>query len=503
MRTPNAFLSLPPSLLLLLAAQLHAHGGARAEKDGLQTHTQTQPRTQPTAVRKMSLDEGEKFMPEYYAFAAPPDWYGGEAQAPLGFGARDLDAQVLTPEERALLTANSSAALAFRPPFPLHYDYRGREARYGVSGRGSGSGNGNGSRNPRGQGGAEAEAEAGSWSFYRRAMDALARLQGRDFACPGGTHVCSNINQPNYCCTDGTTCFVVEDAPDAGNVGCCPEGQSCGGSVATCADGNTACPAQSGGGCCIPGFVCADIGCVQSTVSATTPTSSAAPSSTSISPSSSSSISPSSSSSVSSSASPSSSTSTSTSTTESESTTSSPSSASGTGLPPVRPTSSGPQPTDTKTTTTAASDYCPTGFYGCVASAGSGCCRTGRDCSTTSCPPVASTTIITHGATIVVPLTDAQAAAAASSTPTATCANGWFLCDADAGAIVGCCPSGYVCGTASCTLSAATATATVQKELPGSEAGGGWAGMRIRGRGGVLLAACMALGWGMFFRDMV
>lgn len=258
MRIPKAFLSLPPSLLLLLAAQLHAQAGARAERDrdGLQTQTQTQ--TLPTAVRKMSLDEGEKFMPEYYAFA-PLELYGGQAQAPLSLDARGLDAQVLTAEEEALLAANSSAALAFRPPFPRHYDYRGREAR--GKARGDGNWNGNGSRNPRGQGDGDGDGELESWSLYRRALDALVRLQGREFACPGGTHACSVINQPNYCCTDGTTCFVVEDAPDAGNVGCCPDGQSCGGSVASCADGNTACPAQKGGGCCIPGFVCADIGC--------------------------------------------------------------------------------------------------------------------------------------------------------------------------------------------------------------------------------------------------
>lgn len=262
MRIPSAFLSLPPSLLLLLAAQLHARADARAEKDGLhtQTQSQSQSRTLPTAVRKMSLDEGEKFMPEYFAFA-PLDLYGGEqAQTPLSsLEPRGLEAQVLSPEEEALLTANSSAALVFRPPFPRHYDYRGREARDG--GRGNNIGSKDSSRSTKGRGDGEREAEADSWTLYRRAIDALARLQGREFACPGGTHVCSNINQPNYCCTDGTTCFVVEDAPDAGNVGCCPDGQSCGGSVASCADGNTACPAQKGGGCCIPGFVCVDIGC--------------------------------------------------------------------------------------------------------------------------------------------------------------------------------------------------------------------------------------------------
>ncbi|KAI0903603.1 hypothetical protein F4823DRAFT_267904 [Ustulina deusta] len=451
MRGPRAFLSLPPSLLLLLATQLHAQAGSRNEKDGLPTL--------PTAVRKMSLDEGEKFMPEYYAFA-PPDAYVGGPQTPLGLEARGADLLVLTPEEEALLAGNSSAALVFRPPFPRHLDYRGLEARSRTSGSGKDS------RSPEGQ---RRQSGGDSWSLYRRAIEALARLQGRDFTCPGGTHVCSNIGEPNYCCTDGTTCFVVENAPDAGNVGCCPNGQSCGGSVAACADGNTACPADDGGGCCIPGFVCADIGCVQSTVSATTSTT------TTTTPT------PTTSSKSTTSTSTSKQTTTTTTTTAMTATTSGSTSASGTGLPPVRPTSSTP------TTTTGTSDYCPTGFYACVASAGSGCCRTGRDCSTTSCPPVASTTIVTNGATIVVPLTDAQAA----PTTTATCASGWFLCGANAGPVSGCCPSGYMCGTASCTLSATTATATVQKELPGNAAGG-WKGMREEG--GMLLA-CMALGW--------
>ncbi|KAI0098891.1 hypothetical protein GGR51DRAFT_536765 [Nemania sp. FL0031] len=461
MRVPHAFLSLPPSLLLLLATQLHAHADADADPRAGQLQDELQ--TLPTAVRKMSPDEGEMFMPEYYAFAPPDSLYGGGPQSPLNLAAREATALVLTPEEEALLATNSSAAIAFRPPFPRHYDYRSPEAK----------GSRKGSRGRK----RASEAEGRSWSLYRRTVEALARLQGRDFTCPSGTHVCSNINEPNYCCTDGTTCFVVENAPDAGNVGCCPDGQTCGGSVASCADGNTACPAEDGGGCCIPGFVCADIGCVQSTTSVATSTTSTTPTPTSTSTTSTTTTQPT--------------TTTSTTTptsTQTPTSTSTSASASGTGLPPVRPTSSNPQ----TTTTTTTGAYCPTGFYACVASAGSGCCRTGRDCSTTSCPPVASTTIITNGVTVVVPLTDAQAA---STAPAATCASGWFLCGADAGAVSGCCPSGYICGTASCTLSAATATATVQKELPGNGA--------MRARGAPVLSLWVVLvGWAVVSRGV-
>ena len=121
---------------------------------------------------------------------------------------------------------------------------------------------------------------------------------------------------------------------------------------------------------------------------------------------------------------------------------------------PFRPTSS---------STNGFSTYCPTGFYACLASVGGGCCQTGRDCQTTSCPPVAMTTIVNGGGiTIVVPADGASAAT------TGSCANGWFMCGSDAGPLPGCCPSGYNCGTASCSVLVDGATATVAKALPGS-----------------------------------
>ncbi|KAI8625741.1 hypothetical protein F5Y19DRAFT_242620 [Xylariaceae sp. FL1651] len=465
MRIPCTFLALPPSLLLLLATQLLAQADPQSRNDDTVTL--------PTAVRKMSLDEGEKFMPEYYAFG-PSGSFGGTPQSPFHFLARNTETFVLTSEEEALLAANSSVALMFRPPFPRHYDYRA----LGPKVRNRGDLDSKGLMREEGQ--VRRLEEVGA-SVYRRAREVLARLQGREFICPGGTHACTNINQPNYCCTDGTTCFVVENAPDAGNVGCCPDGQTCGGSVGSCAEGSTACPADEGGGCCIAGFVCAQVGCVASTVSVITQTTTIethvswpTPATSFVTTTVIETITPSPS------PQPTTSTRTVTQTTTPSTSDASSSTNSGTGtgsgLPPVRPTSSSPNsdPTgggSTTTTTGTGGDYCPTGFYACVASAGSGCCRTGRDCSTTSCPPVPSTTIInTNGLTVVVPVTDADAASAAA-TATATCAGGWFQCGADAGPVPGCCPSGYTCGTASCTLSAATATATVQKELPGNGAG--------------------------------
>ncbi|KAI0387066.1 hypothetical protein F5Y04DRAFT_76090 [Hypomontagnella monticulosa] len=454
MHIPTAMLSLPPSLLLLLAAA-------------------TQPRAQqhPREIRKMSPDEGEKFLPEYVAFGPAP----ASPQAQALLDGRGADA-LLTPNEELLLAGNSSAAIAFRPAYPLHYDYHhtgGEQARGGDGGR-------------------QEEEAGGSLQLYRRAREVLAKLQGRQFACPAGTHSCADIDQPNYCCSEGTTCFVVTNAPDSGNVGCCPDGQTCGVTVGECSGGATACPANVGGGCCIPGFVCAEVGCVSSTVSVitqTTVTSTTTPTQpppttqvitviVTVTP-------PGGGEPV---------TSTTTQTTTASGPTSPSTSASPTntgtdsgGIPPYRPTSG-----STVSSPSSSISYCPTGFYPCVASAGGGCCQTGRDCATTSCPPPPPmTTIVSNGATIAVPVSDAEAAA--SSDATKTCASGWFLCGSDAGPVAGCCPSGYDCGTASCTLAASSATATVQKELPSSAPGA--KGSVVMGTVVVVMAASLfALG---------
>lgn len=137
---------------------------------------------------------------------------------------------------------------------------------------------------------------------------------------------------------------------------------------------------------------------------------------------------------------------------------------------------------------TSSPSGCPTGFYACVASAGGGCCQTGRDCQTTSCPaPPSSTTIISDGLTVAVP------ASAVPASTTGSCATGWFLCGKDAGARPGCCPSGYGCGTASCSLVASGATASVAKEVPGT-GGGGRSGVEVWVVGGLSgIAVAMAL----------
>lgn len=125
--------------------------------------------------------------------------------------------------------------------------------------------------------------------------------------------------------------------------------------------------------------------------------------------------------------------------------------------PPARPTS-----LTTATTSRGSSSetrsICPVGFYACSAIYQGGCCRTGRQCDTTSCPETSSTTVESNAdRTIVAP-------ADATST-TSQCAGGWFSCAADMGG--GCCPTGFVCGSVSCTATAtesgASATGTVAK----------------------------------------
>lgn len=138
---------------------------------------------------------------------------------------------------------------------------------------------------------------------------------------------------------------------------------------------------------------------------------------------------------------------------------------------------SAPEPTQTG---------CPTGFYGCLATHGGGCCRTDRNCQTHDCPAPDSTTVVSDGNTVVVPATNIPDEASA------TCADGWFLCGKDAGPRAGCCPTGYDCGTASCFTSKESQTGSVQKELPESDNSGG------RTAAAVLMGGILAFASGAF-----
>jgi hypothetical protein len=160
-------------------------------------------------IKKMSVDESEKFWPEYWGFEnGSPAGLERKRESGLEIAAR----RDYEEEEEAFLKANSSAILQVRPPFLVH---------------------------------------------QASASDALAILEKRDFQCPTGTTACSGY--PSSCCNTGDTCVTVQDT-GFGVVGCCRSGSSCGGIISTCG-ANSRCPSDIGGGCCLPGFSCSGIGC--------------------------------------------------------------------------------------------------------------------------------------------------------------------------------------------------------------------------------------------------
>lgn len=282
-------------------------------------------------------------------------------------------------------------------------------------------------------------------------------LQARDFKCPTGTNACTSIGRTDRCCSIGDTCEIVKDT-GSGDVGCCPKGKKCSNVVGKCPSPWTTCSEALGGGCCISGYSCVPGGCeyrilplrlslvltsqgalisvVTVTINATTVVSTKTYST------------------VPQSSASSSSSDTTTASTENL-------------VPPARPTG---LTTSTHSTTSEVS-ICPTGFYACSAVYHGGCCQTGRDCDTTSCPKTRSTTFTSDGVTIVEPVTTGG-----SNSKTGKCATGWFQCSDTAGG--GCCPYSWTCG-GSCTAPSATKTiakeeATAKSEGDRLRVGGMW-----------------------------
>ncbi|EFQ96682.1 hypothetical protein MGYG_08605 [Nannizzia gypsea CBS 118893] len=258
-------------------------------------------------------------------------------------------------------------------------------------------------------------------------------LGKRGFECPAGSAPCTSINRPKSCCQTGDVCLIVKDT-GLGDVGCCPKGQDCSGQLISCPKGYATCPANLGGGCCTPGYTCVAEGCllvstttIIVTLSSSTITTVSTISQTTVAPP----VPP-----------------------------PSPTATAPTILPPGRPTS------NPSTSTASIPDLCPIGFYACSAVYGGGCCQTGRNCETTSCPVTASlTTVESNGVTVVIPVETTPTSAPA--TPTRRCAEGWMSCaPSDSG---GCCPNGYQCGQVSCTASATNiGTAVIGKAQPGN-----------------------------------
>ena len=452
MASPSCFLRLPIPLLLLLSSLLPAavaeseksynppsHVKYFLEEESLWRRNaviqQRLASEMPNAVRKMSIDQGEMFFPEYWGFQSLEEI-----------------------EQHSQPALNTSMEEPFQAPFLVHSDGRS--------------------------------------SLYLFGRYAEAPSDKRDFACPVGTFSCTSISRPNSCCANGLQCNLIANT-GLGDVGCCA-GSSCSG-VATCQSGYTACP-NDGGGCCIPGYQCAGVGCVLSstqtvvvvpTVTVTPAPSTASPSTTPT---------PTSVAAITTNPAPTTSTSVAytctsgfqscaaslgggccptdhicgTSTCETIPATSTTT----VDVGAIRPTSA-PATTITAAGTTSTVTICPTGFYQCSAYYNAGaCCQVGRDCALTSCPPRVSTTVLASDGVVVIVGATATAATAAlqAGQVQGSCATGWLACPNDVGG--GCCPSGFACGTASCSATAgasASATGEVAKQATaGKVAVGAW-----------------------------
>jgi len=132
----------------------------------------------PVGVLKMSPDEGEKFFVDYWQFDGDLEqserWSTGTS-----LRARD-------EEEEARLLANSSAVVAFRPPFALH-----TEEWSDMS--------------------AAEDLRARKIVEGRNSAAVLAMLTKRGFQCPTGTANCSGAGYPNSCCPTTEFCYAIKE----------------------------------------------------------------------------------------------------------------------------------------------------------------------------------------------------------------------------------------------------------------------------------------------------
>ena len=412
----------------------------------------------PVGIRKMSLDEGEMFFPHYWTFESDEKADGSIASPDNESIIRRSPAL----DEDGEVFGNETLEENIWPVIALHTN---EEI----------------SRDP----------------LLARYLPVSWRKQlSKRFQCPSGTFSCTSINRPNSCCANGETCQLIQDT-GLGDVGCCAADQACGGQLSGCPQGYTSCPNNPGGGCCLPGYACYNEGCAVSSTNTVivTPTVTQTVGSSSLPP-----VTLTSTTTVvvpppgQTTPSPTTTSQTSNSPTSSRQSTSSTSvvvvtttssiatlvcstgfrscppslgggccptnSACGSPtcpalsstqslVPPVRGTTDGTSTTRTSSSTSASYTDCPTGFYACSAFYVGGCCRTGRDCSSTSCPVVQSTTLVSDGQTIVAPT--GSGITANTNGLRGTCPTGWALCPTSEGG--GCCPSGYACGT-SCTVQA-------------------------------------------------
>lgn len=225
MKNSLRMLSLPPALLALIALTPHRASADPEFHHDLPANVKYFPedgdlikrglsamkelgRRAPIGVHKMSDDADEMFFLDYWQFEEEDDVQHAIAR-------RSNPAQ----------SANDTLNHILLPPLLVHLDTLAQSPLQGH-------------------------------------LPLIARNLFKRFTCPAGTLGCNSINRPYSCCGTGEVCVSVRDT-GLGDVGCCPQGQTCNGVVTECdtGAGYKSCPGFSGGGCCIPNFDCSGIGC--------------------------------------------------------------------------------------------------------------------------------------------------------------------------------------------------------------------------------------------------
>ena len=186
----------------------------------------------PIGVRKMSDDEGEMFFPEYWSFSSSQTEEAPFEKRTRSEANRYIRRGILGHCAPSHELDNLTLQVALEHPFALHDTSRPKDL---------------------------------GLSILPHLVELFApvskRLSKRGFQCVDQTTPCTSINRPDSCCATGTTCQLIPDT-GSGDVGCCPEGGgSCSDQVSGCGDGYESCPGAEGGGCCIPGYSCAGVGC--------------------------------------------------------------------------------------------------------------------------------------------------------------------------------------------------------------------------------------------------
>lgn len=245
MIAPLQILSLPASLLLLIASaparvssnelrwpySLPPHVKYFPQDESLvrrdENIQQSLRNARPAAVKKMGCDESEKFFLDYWALAPSVRELASNTSKTLD-DSSDSSSIILRSSASSDWANLSIVPQSLLPAFPLHCE----------------------------------QQPAPKLALLSRAFRfPFSSFDKRGFQCPAGTSACATINRPDSCCALGETCQVIQDT-GLGDVGCCSQGQVCQGQLTACTPGYTSCPNNPGGGCCIPGYACFDVGCL-------------------------------------------------------------------------------------------------------------------------------------------------------------------------------------------------------------------------------------------------